>query len=164
MRVARLSWVGLILLTLVSNSSGQSTQGGMVGTIRDEKGAEISGAKVRGTNVGTGLQRETTTSGNGLYRLLVLPTGTYEVTAEAQGFATTTTTGIEVGVDQIRTLDLALRVSAIAETVTVHANAELTQTENNKLGEIIDNRKVEDLPLNGRDFAQLARLNPGVAT
>src|SRR5262249_13356560 len=71
---------------------------------------------------------------------------------------------IEIGVDQIRTLDLALRVSARAETVTVQANAELTQTENTKLGQIIDNRKVEDLPLNGRDFAQLARLNPGVAT
>src|SRR5262249_27029832 len=139
MRVARLSWVGLILLTLVSNSSGQSTQGGMVGTISDEKGAEISGAKVRVTNVGTGLQRETTTSGNGLYRLLALPTGTYEVTAEAQGFATTTTTGIEVGVDQIRTLDLALRVSAIAETVTVPPNPDLTQPYNNTLRHITAN-------------------------
>jgi Carboxypeptidase regulatory-like domain/TonB dependent receptor/TonB-dependent Receptor Plug Domain len=164
MPIKGLSSIVLVLVIVASNSSGQSTQGGLVGTIRDEKGAEISGAKVRVTNVGTGLQRETTTTGNGLYRVLALPTGSYEVTAEAQGFATTTTKGIEIGVDQIRTLDLALRVSTIAETVTVHASAELTQTENNKLGEIIDNRKVEDLPLNGRDFAQLARLNPGVAT
>src|ERR1700751_5413249 len=100
MGIARLSWVGLLLLTLVSNSSGQSTQGGLVGTIRDEKGAEISGAKVRVTNVGTGLQRETITAGNGLYRVLALPTGTYEITAEAQGFATTTAKDIQVGVDQ----------------------------------------------------------------
>src|SRR5438093_7495254 len=71
--------------------------------------------------------------------------------------------GIEVGIDQVRTLDIVLRVSGAAETVTVEGNAVLTQTESSKLGEIIDNRKVEDLPLNGRDFAQLARLNPGVA-
>jgi len=164
MRIRELGSIVCALILAATNLWGQSTQGGLVGTIRDEKGAEISGAKVRVTNVGTGLQRETTTAGNGLYRVLALPTGTYQVTAEAQGFATTTTKGIEIGVDQIRTLDLALRVSARAETVTVQANAELTQTENTKLGEIIDNRKVEDLPLNGRDFAQLARLNPGVAT
>src|SRR5690348_13075282 len=164
MRIKQLSSIVFVLIVAATNSWGQSTQGGLVGTIRDEKGAEISGAKVRVTNVGTGLQRETITAGNGLYRVLALPTGTYEITAEAQGFATTTAKDIQVGVDQTHTLDLALRVSARAETVTVQANAELTQTENAKLGEIIDNRKVEDLPLNGRDFAQLARLNPGVAT
>jgi len=164
MRIKELSSIVFVLILVAINLWGQGTQGGLVGTIRDEKGAEIFGAKVRVTNVGTGLQRETTTAGNGLYRALALPTGTYEVTAEAQGFATTTVKDIEIGVDQTRTLDLALRVSARAETVTVQANADLTQTENSKLGEVIDNRKVEDLPLNGRDFAQLARLNPGVAT
>lgn len=73
------------------------------------------------------------------------------------------TRGVEVGVDQTSTVDMTMRVSAKAEVVDVEANADLTQTESSKLGEIIDNRKVEDLPLNGRDFAQLARLNPGVA-
>src|SRR5207245_2419190 len=163
MRIKELSSIVFVLILVAINLWGQGTQGGLVGTIRDEKGAEIFGARVRVTNVGTGLQRDTTTAGNGLYRALALPTGTYEVTAEAQGFATTTVKDIEIGVDQTRTLDLALRVSARAETVTVQANADLTQTENSKLGEVIDNRKVEDLPLNGRDFAQLARLNPGVA-
>ncbi len=75
-----------------------------------------------------------------------------------------TTTGVEVGIDQIRTVDIVLHVGAKAEVVEVQADAVLTQTETTKLGEIIDNRKVEDLPLNGRDFAQLARLNPGVAS
>src|SRR5438128_454472 len=164
MRIKELSSIVFVLILVAINLWGQGTQGGLVGTIRDEKGAEIFGAKVRVTNVGTGLQRETTTAGNGLYRALALPTGTYEVTAEAQGFATTTVKDIEIGVDQTRTLDLALRVSARAETVTVQDNADLTQTENSKLREVIDNRKVEYLPLNGRDFAQLARLNPGVAT
>ena len=87
----------------------------------------------------------------------------YEVRAESPGFTTATVKDIEIGVDQVRTLDLVLRVSGTAETVTVEAHADLTQTESSKVGEIIDNRKVEDLPLNGRDFAQLARLSPGVA-
>ena len=153
----------LLTITLAVVSWGQTTQGGIVGAIRDEKGADIAGAKIVVTSAATGLKREFTTAGNGSFRVLALPTGTYEVRAEAQGFATMVEKGIEVGIDQVRTLDIVLRVGGTAETVTVEGNAVLTQTESSKLGEIIDNRKVEDLPLNGRDFAQLARLNPGVA-
>lgn len=134
-----------------------------MGTIRDEGAAAIVGAKVTVTNPATGLQRSTTTADNGVFQIGALPTGTYEVRAEQPGFAVTLTRGIEVGVDQTRTVDMTMRVSAKAEIVDVEADADLTQTESSKVGEIIDNRKVEDLPLNGRDFAQLARLNPGVA-
>jgi len=153
----------LILLALAIASWAQTTQGGIVGTVRDEKGADIAGAKIAITSTATGLKREFATAGNGSFRVLALPNGTYEVRIEAPGFATMVEKGIEVGIDQVRTLDIVLRVRGTAETVTVEGNAVLTQTESSKLGEIIDNRKVEDLPLNGRDFAQLARLNPGVA-
>jgi hypothetical protein len=95
---------------------------------------------------------------------MALPTGTYQIKAEASGFATTVTTGIAVGVDQVRDVELVLKVGTRTETIEVQSEAALTQTESSKMGEIIDNRKVEDLPLNGRDFAQLARLNPGVAS
>jgi hypothetical protein len=152
-----------LMVAFVGTSVAQTTQGGIVGTVRDQKGADIAGAKVTVINSANGLQREIATEGNGTFRALALPPGSYDVKAEAAGFATLTTKGIEVGVDQVRTLDLALRVSAKAEVVEVQADAALTQTESSKLGEIIDNRKVVDLPLNGRDFAQLARLNPGVA-
>ena len=150
-------------MILMGSLFAQTTQGGIVGTIHDEKGNSISGAKVTVTSPATGLQRQTTTADNGIFRLLALPTGTYQVSAEAPGFATATSTGIEVGVDQVRTIDVVLRVGAEKQVVEVQADAALTQTETSKLGAIIDNRKVEDLPLNGRDFAQLARLNPGVA-
>jgi hypothetical protein len=156
-------WTALIAF-LTGNALAQTTQGGIVGTIRDQKGANITGAKVTVSSPATGLHRETTTADNGIFRVMALPTGIYQIKAEAPGFATATTTGVEVGVDQVRTLDLTLRVGARNEVVEVQADASLTQTESSKLGEIIDNRKVEDLPLNGRDFAQLARLNPGVAT
>src|SRR5581483_6301735 len=155
--------IGLAVV-LAGNVLAQTTQGGIVGVIRDQKGANISGAKVTVSNSSIGLQRETTTADNGVFRITALPTGVYQIKAEAAGFATATTTGIEVGVDQVRTVDVVLRVGTKTEVVEVQADAALTQTETTKLGEIIDNRKVEDLPLNGRDFAQLARLNPGVAT
>jgi hypothetical protein len=153
----------VLVAALATVAPAQTTQGGIAGAVRDEKGANIVGAKITVTNAATGLQRDATTADNGFFRVLALPTGVYELRAEAPGFAATTAKDIEVGVDQIRTLDLVLKVSGQAETITVEANADLTQTESSKVGEIIDNRKVEDLPLNGRDFAQLARLNPGVA-
>src|SRR6266852_626571 len=162
-KLSRLLICALLAATLGAVSLAQTTQGGIVGEVRDEKGASIVGAKISVTTPATGLTRDATTADNGIFRVLALPTGMYDIRAESPGFATTTVTGIEVGVAQTRALDLTLKVSAKAETITVEATANLTQTESSKLGEIIDNRKVEDLPLNGRDFAQLARLNPGVA-
>jgi hypothetical protein len=152
-----------VILTLSVGSWAQSTQGGLTGMVRDEKGGSIVGAKVTVVSKATGLERGTVTAENGSFHALALPAGFYELRAEASGFATTTIKDIQVGVDQIRSVEVVLRVGTVAEVVDVQADAALTQTETSKVGEIIDNRKVEDLPLNGRDFAQLARLNPGVA-
>src|SRR5438132_11618484 len=153
----------LLMAALAMVAPAQTTQGGIAGAIQDEKGANIAGARITVSNAVTGLRRDATTADNGFFRVLGLPTGIYELRAEAPGFAATTAKDIEVGIDQIRTLDLVLKVSGQAESVTVEAHPNLTQTESSKLGEIIDNRKVEDLPINGRHFAQLARLNAGVA-
>src|SRR5579864_7055263 len=131
--------LGLVFLT-VGSAWSQTTQGGIMGTIRDEKGAAVVGAKITITNPATALRRTTTTADNGVYRVEALPTGTYEVQAEQPGFAVTVTRGIEIGVDQKRTVDLTVRVSAKAEIVNVEADANLTQTESSKVGEIIDNR------------------------
>lgn len=166
MTITRMSRIGFCMVALIASvvlAAAQTTQGGIVGTVRDEKGAEIAGAKIVVTNEATGIQREIATAGNGLFRVLAIPSGNYEVKVEAPGFATSAVKGVEVGVDQVRTLDLVLRIGARAETIEVQADAALTQTESSRVGQIIDNRKVEDLPLNGRDFAQLARLSPGVA-
>src|SRR5437016_9585441 len=149
---------------LLSNVQGQTTQGGIVGTVHDQKGANVPDVNLTVTNPSTGLQRQTKTADNGVFRVMALPTGVYQIRAEAPGFATTTTNGVEIGVDQIRDMEIVLKIGTKTETVEVQSEAALTQTESSNLGEIIDNRKVEELPLNGRDFAQLARLNPGVAS
>ena len=96
-------------------------------------------------------------------RIDLLPAGSYTVKISMLNFATAVLDNAGVAVNQTTTIDSVLSPGSQTETVTVEANADLTQTESSKLGQIIDNRKVEDLPLNGRDFAQLARLNPGVA-
>jgi hypothetical protein len=162
-KIARVVLCMVVMIAGVVGASAQTTQGGIAGTVRDEKGADISGAKITVTNEATGLQREMATEGNGIFRAMALPSGKYEVRAEAPGFSTASVKAVEVGVDQIRTIDVVLRVGARAEVIEVQSDAALTQTETSHVGAIIDNRKVEDLPLNGRDFAQLARLNPGVA-
>src|SRR5262249_42791469 len=94
----RLSLVLLSVLILLAPAVvcwAQTTQGGIVGTVRDEKGADIAAAKIVVTSAATGLTREFTTAGNGSFRVLALPNGTYEVRAEAQGFATVVEKGIE---------------------------------------------------------------------
>jgi hypothetical protein len=163
LKLSRAAFCGLLFMLFVGLSFAQTTQGGLTGEVRDEKGANIVGARITVLSRDTGLQRETTTAENGTFHVLSLPAGLYELRAEAAGFATTTANNLQVSVDQTRTLDLVLRVGAKTEIIDVEADAAATQTETSKLGEIIDNRKVEDLPLNGRDFAQLARLSPGVA-
>ena len=112
-----------IVVLLVSQAFAQTTQGGIVGEIRDQKGAQIVGAKVTVTSPSTGLRRETSTADNGIFRINALPTGIYQIKTEAAGFASSTMTGIEVGIDQIRTVDIVLRVGSKSEVVEVQADA-----------------------------------------
>jgi len=91
---------------LLSNVQGQTTQGGIVGTVHEQKGANVPDVNLTVTNPSTGLQRQTKTADNGVFRVMALPTGVYQIRAEAPGFATTTTNGVEIGVDQIRDMDI----------------------------------------------------------
>src|SRR5260370_35269912 len=109
----RIAFFAVVLL--VGEVFAQTTQGGIVGTIRDQKGAQIVGAKVTVTSPSTGLRRETTTADNGIFRIIALPTGVYEIQPEAAGFAPGTTTGVKVGIDQIRPLDMNSHAASKAE-------------------------------------------------
>jgi hypothetical protein len=128
-KIARVVLCMVVMIAGVVGASAQTTQGGIAGTVRDEKGADISGAKITVTNEATGLQREMATEGNGIFRAMALPSGKYEVRAEAPGFSTASVKAVEVGVDQIRTIDVVLRVGARAEVIEVQSDAALTQTE-----------------------------------
>ena len=111
----------------------------------------------------TGFRREVVGSAEGLYRLQLLPIGTYRVTVNAAGFGSAVRDAIDVTVGQTVRLDLRLEVSAVVENVTVAGGAPLVDTSTNALGRVITGRELVDLPLNGRNFTQLGLLQTGVA-
>ena len=153
--------IGALLCTL--SLYGQVTAtGSLAGTVTDKSGAVVPNASVKISSKDTGLARETTTGAGGVYRFDLLPAGTYTITASASGFATSTTQNVGLSVGQTTTIDISLSPSTVKETVTVEASgAPLVDTERSDVSLPITTRMVEDLPLNGRDFVNLAVLAPG---
>jgi hypothetical protein len=135
-----------------------------VGDVKDSSGAAVTGAKVTATNQSTGFSRTATTNAEGLYRLDAVPIGVYDVSASLQGFKQTKITSVKLDVAQEARVDLQLEPGDVAASVNVTADPTLLNTESAAIGQVIDNKKIVDLPLNGRDFTQLAALTPGALT
>lgn len=162
-RLEECCMIAVLILAAAGVASGQTTQGEIVGMARDPQGALVAGVAVSVTNTGTGLTRTSTTADNGTFRFPALPTGVYDLTADKAGFAKLLVKGIRVSVDETRTVDLEMSIASQSTTVTVEGAALLVNTESQHLGDVINETQVTALPLNGRDFAQLALLNAGVA-
>ncbi len=137
--------------------------GTVSGVVSDSSGAVIPGALVTATNRGTGVIRTTQTSSNGRYTLAALPAGVYDVKAEAPAFTARVQQGLEVAIGQESVANFTLSVGATAETVAVTAEAPLVQTTSGSLGGLVDQQKVSELPLNGRNFNSLVLLQTGIA-
>jgi hypothetical protein len=133
------------------------------GQALDASGAVIPGARVTARNITTALERQTVTSETGDYTIPLLPVGGYEIIAEKDGFKRYVKTGIVLQVDQRARVDLQLQVGAASESVQVTAEVPLVQTDTSSVGAVIDNQKLTEMPLNGRQFYSLALLVPGVA-
>lgn len=164
MSMNRKQYLALACMLLIAHLPcwGQSTnQGAIVGTVTDESGEVITGAKVTALNIDTQVTRQTVSSEHGDYRLDFLLPGRYQVTAERSGFKKTTVTDLELQVGQARRVDLRLAVGEISGQITVSSNEAAINTESPALGEVIDNQKIQNLPLNGREFIQLGALVPG---
>jgi hypothetical protein len=137
----------------------QSYRGSIRGKVYDPSGALVPNAKVTAQNINTGLSRETVTGPDGAYVLAELPAGRYNVLVEAAGFAKPTQTMIvEVGLDTTADFTLPLRGS---DVITVSASPPLVESTRDVLGEVVDQKLLTDLPLNGRDFGKLVALVPG---
>jgi hypothetical protein len=150
-----------VLLACVS-AFAQQTTGTITGRVVDQQGAAIPGATVTAKSVTTGFTRTETSDSEGVYRLAALPVGVYEVNAELSGFATVSKKDVEVNVAQIQAIDFSMKVAALAETVNVTGATPLIQTTASGVGTIVDVKRIESLPLNGRQFANLAATVPGV--
>jgi hypothetical protein len=141
----------------------QVVSGAITGRVMDRSGAAVPGAKVVVTNQETGAVRETESSSEGLYQVPTLPPGTYRLEATQPGFKAASVTNLQLLIDQTARVDLTLEVGEVSERVTVEAAATQLKTDTPTIGQVIEGRPVVELPLNGRNFLQLASLSAGVA-
>ncbi|MDW8240075.1 MAG: TonB-dependent receptor [Acidobacteriota bacterium] len=139
------------------------TTGAILGTVEDETGAVIAGARVTAINLATGLERTVETDSSGAFEFPVLPIGTYRVRCEKEGFKTKIREDVVLQIAQRVRLDFQLVAGAPVEEITISTGTTLVNTQSAELGEVIENRRILDLPLNGRQFLQLAELTPGVS-
>ncbi|MBX7174612.1 MAG: TonB-dependent receptor [Pyrinomonadaceae bacterium] len=135
----------------------------LTGVVTDPNGAVISGANVTATNKATNLSRTTSTNGEGVYVFTNLPLGFYEISAEANGFKKSSFENIELNVGQTKNLDISLKIGEviIADNFDFYDN--LVDTQTSKIDTLIRSKEVENLPLNGRNFLELALLTAGNA-
>jgi hypothetical protein len=156
----------LLMLSIVSGGASlyaQATATGILGgTVTDPTGGVVPNAAIKISNKETGLTREMKSGQAGLYRFDLLPAGTYQVQATLPGFATATAENVNVFVGQTTTLDVGLTPATQSQTVTIEAaGAQLVDTERSDVSLPISTQMVQNLPLNGRDFVNLAILAPG---
>jgi hypothetical protein len=140
----------------------QKDTGAIDGTVKDASGKVVVGAKVTVTDVDRGTVTETVSNGVGEYTARPLKVGRYKVSVEKAGFKTALAGPVVVEVQEHPTVDVTLQVGRVDETVTVTAQNPLLETETSDLGQVISGDRAVTLPLNGRNYAQLALLGAGV--
>jgi len=141
----------------------QSISGRITGAVIDPAGAVIRNAAVSVTNEGTGAQRRVTTDENGLYVAPELPVGFYTLKVEGGGFAPATKTRVKVDVGAETRVNVMLSLQDTELAVDVRAEASLPRPDSGALAEVVNNKQVEALPINGRDYRRLTTLAPGAA-
>ncbi len=157
--LATLGLLGLVPLAVAQ----QADTALIVGTVSDTTGAVIPGVNITFNNVETGIASTAQTNESGAYRSNPLRIGTYIVVVEADGFKTYSGSGVSLSIGDVRELNVSLEVGAVTEVIEVEATAPLLQTTEASAGTVIENRQIVDLPLNGRDYLQLAVISAGTA-
>jgi hypothetical protein len=154
------------VLTLVFLSAvpllAQGTGGRILGRVSDPSSAVLGGAKVVATNDATGVAHDTLTNDSGDYVFPDLPVGTYTLTFDLTGFKKAVRHGIALDVNQVITLNMPMQLGAAQEVIDVTSEAPLVDTSSTQLGAVVNNRSVNELPLNARDSYQFLQLQPGV--
>lgn len=156
-----LSSATLLLLSALPSIS-QTTSTTILGTVTDSSGATVAGAKVLATNANTGTKREELTSATGDYAFPLVDVGVYNIAVEMKGFKSETAKGVTLQINQKARVDFRLEVGAQTEMVTVSGEIAQLKTDEASLGSVVEQRRVVELPLNGRNLAGLAVMQPGV--
>ena len=159
---ASLFLASLTLIAMPAAAFAQATGGTLQGTVSDEQGAIMPGASVVITNVETGWTREVVTDERGWYRVTALPPGEYELRVSLQGFSGYVRRGLTLTTGREATVNVALKVATLSETITVTAETPLVETTRNALGATVARAELDSLPLAGRNFAGLTTLSAGI--
>jgi len=156
--------VVLFIFLSAQRLHAQVDAGTILGTVADTSGAPINGAKVTLTNEGTSASLSTITGPDGSYKFTPVRIGSYKLTASFQGFQTTTQTNVAVNVGADVVINFSLKPGEVTQIVEVSASTPVLETQSGSVGQVVDTRSVNDLPLNGRNFTFLAQLAAGVNT
>ncbi len=157
-----LTCVSFLLLSSVVMSMAQTTTATLAGVVTDESGGGIPGTEVTVTNTDTGVKRSATADAVGRYRVSQLSPGPYEAAASVAGFETAVRRGITLQVGQEVNLGFTLKIGNVTEKVEVTSEAPLVDTSSSSVAGVVEQKRITELPLNGRDFSQLALVQPGV--
>jgi hypothetical protein len=163
MRSILLMLGSLAMLSVLAAAGKAQTSGEITGLVTDPTGAALAGATVAVANKATGAVRRTTTNNEGLYAFPSLLPGQYDLKVEQQGFKTALRDNITLEVQQAIRLDVTMEVGSVGETVTVTVTGTMLNAENATVGTVIENKRIVDLPLNGRNFLQLVATAPNVS-
>lgn len=163
MKTLRTAAIAVALIALAGPIRAQTTTAGIAGVVTDPLNAAVGGVVVRARNTNTGFERRADSDRTGAYRLAGLPAGTYEVIAEGQGFRAFKAPVVTLSIGRDVVLDIPMQLAGRSESVTVSATVPLVSPRSSAVGEVVDLARIEGLPLNGRQFANLAGTVPGVA-
>ena len=152
----------VLLVATVTPALAQITSATISGTIKDETGGVLPGVDVVVRNLDTSLTRSVVTDANGYYTVPGLAPGKYEARATLQGFSTAVQSGIVLEVAQQAGLNLVLKLGTAEETITVTGESPLVDIRGSALSAVVDQKTIEELPLNGRNYIALATLQPGI--
>lgn len=152
----------LATLCLGASLFGQFENAEVLGTIHDPSGSAVTKATVKLLNQGTGIEATATTDGNGSYDFANVKVGIYTVSVEATGFSRLSTPNVDVVVEARQRVDLTLQVGAVSQAVEVTGAASVLETDSSEHDQVINTQQVVELPLNGRDYADLALLSANV--
>lgn len=155
------SWAILLILAAASICSAQSDTARLQGTITDPQGGVVAGASVVVTNTDTGRPSTSATNDFGYYSVAALPPGHYHVEVSLKGFSKVTR-DLQLQVAQLGVADFQLQIGDVTQVIEVNAGSPVIDAEDSAIGQVVEGRQVEELPLNGRNFTQLATLVPGV--
>src|SRR4051794_11803435 len=162
LKIKNFPFLILTAVLLATALFGQQPTAEVTGIVSDASGASVPAAQIRLTNTATGIRWDAQSNESGNYTFSNLPPGPYEITVTREGFNTLNRRNINLVISQVARIDFTLNIGSTSESIDIKATAPLLESSTASVGQLIETRAVSDLPLNGRNFLQLAKLSTGV--